>query len=647
MHRKSFKSCSTYLSLFLSILIMSGCTGGCNKGAESDDKSQKSTATQKEALSSGKEASESAIQPPIPAADPSYITYEIDPNKDTTIRYPTGSKIHIPAKAFLTQDGKVVKEEVEVRYREMHDPVSFFAAGVPMTVQENGEKKMFESAGMCDIRASMKAKEEGGPEEMRDQKKNEAAGRKESGKNRKKRNRKASASSNGNGSSTEKISTGNGKGRELKVNPDRKIKVEMASEVEGDFPVYQMNEETGEWKRTTNGPGATKPLTSSQSETTDRRNFREPLIDKVSAQSLLSISPPSRSVPNTLPLYRIEKLEMKGVDIDETSYEGDSDEPAKKNAGGTMLVERTVTFVKDRKAPQKVPSRDQRTIRAVERSKNSLFIPSGPESCDFPPFVSELQLKRVKGSDDLFKVTAYSNDERSKKYSCTCKEYENGIQALSKELEKEWAAYHQEVKEYHQRRDSLLVAYRDSLQEEYREEIREFRQMVDSLREAGDQEALDSIKEARDSIERARARKRVERQLEESNFEAAVSRVMTINDFGFTNCDSPESYPNEAEIIVKLRNEEGGPLSVPNIRLATMDPKTLINFKDRKKIQFDPKVQTLLWGTTPKGALAYCPPDRFGAIDPSNGSTTLRLNTKKDISSFEELQNTLLPDKGS
>ena len=61
------------------------------------------------------------------------------------------TSISIPANAFSDKNGNVVTGEVEISYREFHNPIDFFVAGIPMIYDSAGVEYHFESAGMFEI----------------------------------------------------------------------------------------------------------------------------------------------------------------------------------------------------------------------------------------------------------------------------------------------------------------------------------------------------------------------------------------------------------------------------------------------------------------------------------------------------------------
>jgi Leucine-rich repeat (LRR) protein len=67
--------------------------------------------------------------------------------------------IKIPANAFLDENGKVIKEDVIVSYREFQNPLQTYLAGIPMKYDSAGVPHVFESAGMFELTASSQGKE--------------------------------------------------------------------------------------------------------------------------------------------------------------------------------------------------------------------------------------------------------------------------------------------------------------------------------------------------------------------------------------------------------------------------------------------------------------------------------------------------------
>jgi hypothetical protein len=107
------------------------------------------------------EEAKPCINPPIPGLNVEYTVYKVIAEKGATLNFKTGSTITIPKNAFTDANGKMIKGEVELRYREFHDAADFFVAGIPMTYDSAGVRYQFESAGMMEMLAYQDGKQVG------------------------------------------------------------------------------------------------------------------------------------------------------------------------------------------------------------------------------------------------------------------------------------------------------------------------------------------------------------------------------------------------------------------------------------------------------------------------------------------------------
>lgn len=103
-------------------------------------------------------ASQPYIHPPLETIRPEYISRKVSPRKGQILEFESGSRLTIPAEAFVDEQGKAVEGEVEIKYREFHDYVDFFLAGIPMTYDSAGTQYTLESAGMIEIYAEQDGK---------------------------------------------------------------------------------------------------------------------------------------------------------------------------------------------------------------------------------------------------------------------------------------------------------------------------------------------------------------------------------------------------------------------------------------------------------------------------------------------------------
>jgi len=107
------------------------------------------------------EEAKPCIAPPIEGLNVPYTTYKVMAENGGTFEFKTGSTFTVPKNAFVDPNGTLIKGEVEIRYREFHDMVDVFVAGIPMTYDSAGTRYHFESAGMMEMLAYQNGKEVG------------------------------------------------------------------------------------------------------------------------------------------------------------------------------------------------------------------------------------------------------------------------------------------------------------------------------------------------------------------------------------------------------------------------------------------------------------------------------------------------------
>jgi hypothetical protein len=133
-------------SFLAAMLLVSGCS------------ESRKTAT--EQTKQVKQTEQIAVQQAKPLLNPAFTDvdvpssrYNFQAEKGDTLFHDSGSIIVFPAGSLVDKNGKEVKGEVQVSYREFADPVDFFIAGIPMDYDSAGTNYVFESAGMCEIYA--------------------------------------------------------------------------------------------------------------------------------------------------------------------------------------------------------------------------------------------------------------------------------------------------------------------------------------------------------------------------------------------------------------------------------------------------------------------------------------------------------------
>jgi hypothetical protein len=71
--------------------------------------------------------------------------------------HPNGSRLTVPPNAFVDAQGRPVRGEVTLKYREFHDFIDIFKAGIPMAYDSAGVHYTLESAGMLELHATQQA----------------------------------------------------------------------------------------------------------------------------------------------------------------------------------------------------------------------------------------------------------------------------------------------------------------------------------------------------------------------------------------------------------------------------------------------------------------------------------------------------------
>lgn len=104
-------------------------------------------------------AAQPLIDPPFPQQiQKEFVQHSLDANAGGVLEGQNGTRIHVPSDVFQDESGNAVSGEVQIRYREMHDVVDFFLAGIPMAYDSAGAEYQLESAGMMEIYAQQNGK---------------------------------------------------------------------------------------------------------------------------------------------------------------------------------------------------------------------------------------------------------------------------------------------------------------------------------------------------------------------------------------------------------------------------------------------------------------------------------------------------------
>lgn len=89
------------------------------------------------------------LQQPLPQLTIPVERQTVQAEEGEVLTYASGSKVKIPAAAFVDKNGAPVKGAVEITYREFNDPVDMFLAGIPKELNKHQD---LQSTGMMEIK---------------------------------------------------------------------------------------------------------------------------------------------------------------------------------------------------------------------------------------------------------------------------------------------------------------------------------------------------------------------------------------------------------------------------------------------------------------------------------------------------------------
>lgn len=113
------------------------------------------TPAQSQAVADAYFAKRPFVNPPLTEVKPQGKKISVDVAMGANVDLEEGTRLIIPRTAFQNDRGQLIQSgEVDVFYREMHDAVDFFLAGVPMTYDSAGMRHYLQSAGMIEIIAT-------------------------------------------------------------------------------------------------------------------------------------------------------------------------------------------------------------------------------------------------------------------------------------------------------------------------------------------------------------------------------------------------------------------------------------------------------------------------------------------------------------
>lgn len=98
-----------------------------------------------------------AVQPPIPGIEVPFTLYTVAVDQGITFTTKTGTKVTIPANAFIDPAGRPIKGDVEIKFREFHRAGDLIASGIVMHEAASG--RYMETGGMFEIEGNKNGQE--------------------------------------------------------------------------------------------------------------------------------------------------------------------------------------------------------------------------------------------------------------------------------------------------------------------------------------------------------------------------------------------------------------------------------------------------------------------------------------------------------
>jgi hypothetical protein len=91
------------------------------------------------------------INPPFKSLTVAFEEYQVNADSGGTILCKSGTRIIVPASAFVDSSGQPVTGKVTLKYQECKDIMECIASGIPMSYDSAGKKYDFQTAGMFNM----------------------------------------------------------------------------------------------------------------------------------------------------------------------------------------------------------------------------------------------------------------------------------------------------------------------------------------------------------------------------------------------------------------------------------------------------------------------------------------------------------------
>ncbi|MBA3899143.1 MAG: hypothetical protein H0X62_02865 [Bacteroidetes bacterium] len=519
------------------------------------------------------------INPPIAEFDIAYDDYAVDAAEGGYFTHHGGSIINFPPNSFVDENGNPVIGKVDIKYREFHEPVDIFLAGIPMAYDSAGTQYHFETAGMMDIRGFQNGKP---------------------------------------------VFFAEGKNAE----------VALASFNPGpEFNLYELDTVNRNWAfrgkddilEDLAEPGLAPEVSEiNESETL---SLLDRLVPETGAESELSglSSPKAKEIAlrevkkEIVILEKIKPIAPKKADLERHSMNIHVDQKDFPE----IAVYKDVVFEIGAENKNFNPENasivwhDVSLAEVQPGVKYKVTFSKGETS------VSYIVYPVFKGkSYDVAKKEFEAKYAEHGKQLGLKKAEEKRLQdelALAKKKSEE-EAFHQEklhkAYENRLRLDSAAFAKEQEARNKKQEKIY---QLVAEQR-ARENERLRKEHEARLKLQEVRLEqenRELDNELDRGAFsQNTIRRVFTINNFGVWNCDAPQNLPSGAILAASFSKPGNQKLQLSQVCLVDDSRKAMYTYYPQvySNFKFNPEVRNVIWASTNDGKLVIYKPEDFAKI---------------------------------
>jgi len=238
---------------------------------------------------------------------------------------------------------------------------------------------------------------------------------------------------------------------------------------------------------------------------------------------------------------------------------------------------------------------DTKTNPEIEEYKNVRFEPIDIKTCKISD-AQEMIIKPLKNG--IFEVTSvikYGSFRKENKCLCYLafeegKDYNNALKIYQKKYSK-------------------LLARRKRISDEIKFEWSKYYGVVNAYRKL---------------------------EIKELSGEEKIIRTLTINNFGFVNCDYPRSYPSGGEINPIYVDENGKPILLDNVVLVEKNTNAL--FRYSYSVKYNPSNDNLLWGLTKDNKIAYIKNADFQSLKNSTSKQKVHMHIYNEkVKTYEDV----------